>query len=394
MTTTKQWVLTPEWMQDPFPHYQSLRAEGPVLRVGNSNSWFLSGFTAVFEALRNHEVFSSAGGYRARADPDGEGGLRLVLIADDPPRHTRFRGIVNRAFTPRRIAALEPWIREVADGLLDDIDRRQAAGEAVNVVEALTIPLPVLAIATLLGIPPQRRTDFKRWSDALVGGLGGQMAGSGDDLRDMLAYFGLTAEEKRAHPLDDLISAVATAEVEGDRLADWEVIGFCVLLLVAGNETTTNLMGNMLNVLVDRPDLWQQLREDRSLVEPVIEETLRFDGPVQTLFRQTLHDTELEGVEIPAGADVLVCFGAANHDPAEFPEPEEFRLDRELNRHVAFGMGIHYCLGAPLARAEARNALNAMLDRYPTIERAGEARRLTMTPMLRGFADLPLRLQH
>ena len=218
------------------------------------------------------------------------------------------------------------------------------------------------------------------------------MQGSDDDLRRMLEYFHLTAEEKRAHPLDDLISAVATAEVEGDRLEDWEVIGFCVLLLVAGNETTTNLIGNMLNVLVDRPDLWQQLREDRSLVDAVIEETVRFDGPVQTLFRQTLTDTELEGVEIPAGADVLVCFGAANHDPAEFPEPAEFRLDRELNRHVAFGMGIHYCLGAPLARAEARNALNAMLDRYETIGRAGTAERLTMTPMLRGFAQLPLRL--
>ena len=390
-------LFTDDWFDDPYGPYRRLREQASAVRIGSSNSWILTSFEAVYGALRDHDTFSSAGGYQRQSlqseERDGSG-LRLVLISDDPPRHTRFRGIVNRAFTPRAVNEVAPAIAQVVESLLDEVDRRAAGGEATDIVQALTIPLPVSVIATMLGIPPEERDRFKRWSNALVGGVSGIPGGREDELREMFRFFKGVVAEKRDQPLADLVTAVAQAEFEGERLEDWEVLGFCVLLLVAGNETTTNLIGNLLNVLADRPDLWERLRADRTLVDPVIEETLRFDSPVQMLFRRTTRDVELAGTHLPADSDVMVAFAAANRDPAEFEAPDEFRLDRELSKHVAFGAGIHYCLGAPLARAEARAALNGLLDRYPAIERGDRpAERLRMTQMLRGFQALPLRLR-
>lgn len=354
--------------------------------------WCLLRHDDVYGALRDHETFSSAaamGGGRAPSSPSASA---LVLINDDPPRHTRFRRLVNRAFTPRRVAELEPWIRSVADGLLDAADA--ANGKERDVVSTLTVPLPVTAIARLLGIPTEDHETFKRWSDALIAAVGtGAAPGEAQmrELGEMVAYFGQQVASRRAAPAEDLITALVTADVEGESLKEWEILGFCVLLLVAGNETTTNLIGNMLNILSQRPDLWAQLRSDRSLVETVVEETVRLDGPVQLLFRQTTRPVQVSGAELPAGAPVAVFFGAANRDPEAFPAPDEFRIDRDLHNHVAFGMGIHYCLGAPLARAEARIALNAMLDRYPTIAPGGTPGvRQSVTPVIYGFAKLPI----
>ena len=208
---------------------------------------------------------------------------------------------------------------------------------------------------------------------------------------EMVEYFGKIAAARRTQGAEDLITALVEAEIEGESLQDWEILGFCILLLIAGNETTTNLLGNMLNVLVDRPNLWHQLREDRSLVDTTIEETLRYESPVQRLFRTTTREVDFSGVHIAQGERVTIFYGAANRDPAEFPNPDEFRLDRDLRNHVAFGMGIHYCLGAPLARAEANITLNAFLDRFPTLQRGiTPAIRQTATPIVLGFSQLPL----
>src|SRR5262245_7393050 len=319
----------------------------------------------------------------------GQFGPRMVLLQDDPPRHTRFRRLVNRVFTLKRVEALEPWITNIAHTLLDEVGEGTA-----DVVESYTIPLPVRVIARLLGIPGEDYATFKRWSDAFLSTVSAERDDRLQNIQEMIAYFGQMAAARRSHGAEDLITALAEAEIEGESLQDWEILGFCILLLIAGNETTTNLLGNMLNILVERPELWQQLRENRGLVETVIEETLRYESPVQRLFRTVTRDVEVSGVKIARGERITVFYGAANRDPSAFPEPDEFRLDRDLRNHVAFGMGIHYCLGAPLARAEARISLNAFLDRFPVIKRSETpAVRQTASPIVFGFTHLPLVLR-
>jgi len=232
---------------------------------------------------------------------------------------------------------------------------------------------------------------FKRWSDASLTVTAMTPQERMANIEEMMAYFGKMAVARRAHGAEDLITALVEAEIEGESLQDWEILGFCLLLLIAGNETTTNLVGNILNILVDRPDLWRQLREDRSLVENIIEETLRYEGPVRVLLRTTTREVEMSGVKIPPGEMIGIFYGAANRDPDGFPQPDEFRLDRDLRNHVAFGMGIHYCLGAPLARAEAKITLNTFLDRCPTLRRgSAPAVRQTGSPIVFGFQHLPL----
>jgi cytochrome P450 len=339
-------------------------------------------YNDVYGALRDHNTFSS------ESPMAGQFGPRLVLIQDDPPRHARFRRLVNKAFTLKRIAELEPWITSVANELLDNMGK----GE-VEVVESYTIPLPVKVIARLLGIPGEDYATFKRWSDAFLSVIAMSEEERARNLQDMVAYFGHMAAARRSRGAEDLITALVEAEVEGESLEEWKILGFCILLLIAGNETTTNLIGNMLNVLVDRPELWQQLQEDRSLVETVIEETLRYESPVQRLFRMTTRDVEVSGVKIPQGDRVTIFYGAANRDPSAFPDPDAFRLDRDLRSHVAFGMGIHYCLGAPLARTEAKITLNAFLDRFPVIKRGdAPAVRQTGSYLIFGFSQLALLL--
>jgi cytochrome P450 len=385
-------LFTADVIADPYPAYRQLRERSPFNGLmlpgglvpgieGDMRTWALLKHHDVYGVLRDHETFSSAGNPLV-----GKVFPPLVLIFDDPPRHTRFRRLVNKTFTLKRIEALTPWITSVADELLDQFGR----GET-DIVNHYTIPLPVRVIARLLGIPGEDYVTFKRWSDAFLSLVVMDNNERMQTIQEMVTYFGKMAAARRAQGAEDLITALVEAEVEGEKLEEWEILGFCMLLLIAGNETTTNLIGNIFHILAERPALWEQLREDRSLVETVIDETLRYESPVQRVSRLATRDAEVSGVKIPAGDLVTVFFGAANRDPDEFLNPDEFRLDRDLRNHVAFGMGIHYCLGAPLARAEAKVTLNAFLDRFSAIK-LGEAPavRQTITPVVFGFRQLPL----
>jgi cytochrome P450 len=388
-------LSTREVIANPYPYYRELREHSPLnylfLPAGTVagvqeplRAWALMKYQDVYKALRDHDTFVSGQNPLA-----GKIAPKLALIQDDPPRHTRFRRLVNKTFTLKRIEALTPWIQSVADELLDEL----GTGEH-DMISSYAIPLPVKVIAKLLGIPGEDYVTLKRWSDAFLafGSMAPEERAASN--REMATYFGQMAAARRVHGAEDLITALVEAEVEGESLTDAEILGFCMLLLIAGNETTTNLIGNMLGILADRPWLWKQLRDDRSLVDAVIEETLRFESPIQRLPRHTTCEVEVSGVRLPQGATVSVYYGAANRDPAEFQNPDEFRLDRDLRNHVAFGMGIHYCLGAPLARAEAAVTLHTMLDRYPTIERGTRpALRQNASLVVFGYQQLPLILE-
>jgi cytochrome P450 len=298
--------------------------------------------------------------------------------------------LVNKAFTARRIAELEPWIKTVSEQLLGQIP----IGATVDAVDSFTMPLPVQVISRMLGIRGEDQPAFKRWSDSMIAFNGGDFTPA-ERMRngmEMMDYFRDIAARRREKSGTDLISALVEADVEGERLEEWEILAFCILLLVAGNETTTNLMSNMLNILVERPDLWRCLREDRSRVEFAIEETLRFESPVQMLTRFVTRDIEIDGRKIFQGQPVAVSYGAGNRDPAVFPDPDTFSLDRDRSKHLGFGAGIHYCLGAPLARVEAQIMLNGMLDRFSSIARGDQApQRQRATNLLLGFRKLPLK---
>lgn len=385
----------PHVIANPYPYYDELRTHSPLNyvflpsgAVAGINepirAWALMKYQDVYAALRDYDTFASGQNPLA-----GKIAPKLALIQDDPPRHTRFRRIVNKTFTLKRIEALTPWIQSVVNDLLDEM----LSGEQ-DMIASYAVPLPVKVIARLLGIPGEDYVTLKRWSDAFLAFSSMAPGERATSNREMAAYFGRMAAARRLHGDEDLITALVEADVEGESLNDAEILGFCMLLLIAGNETTTNLIGNMLGILADRPELWSQLQADRNLVDAVIEETLRFESPIQRLPRNTTREVDISGVRLPQGATVSIYYGAANRDPAEFPDPGEFRLDRGLRNHVAFGMGIHYCLGAPLAHAEASITLNTLLDRFGSITRGTvPAIRQTASLVVFGYQQLPLTLQ-
>lgn len=363
---------------DRYVLYTDLRDRWPVYYDERMRAWIVSRFDDVMQVMRDYETYSS----RAMGDV-----VRFPLISDDPPRHTQLRTLVNRAFTSSRLKSLEGDVRRLARELIEAFE-----GSEVEIVDRLTIPLPVVVISWLLGVAEEDREQFKRWSDAITGLLDQptdeeRMGTAGK----MYQYFLKEVEKRREQPSDDLISAVLKAQERDVTLSDQEVVSFCLLLLVAGNETTTNLLGNLLGILSREPHLWTRLREDRSLLEDAIEEALRLESPVQFVFRKTTRDTQLGGVGIPADATVLTLFGSANRDESEFDEPDRFIIERERSRHIAFGYGAHFCLGAPLARLESRLAMDSLLDRFDSIAPgSGDSVRLR-SDLLYGYSELPLR---
>jgi cytochrome P450 len=411
-------LFDPRFLADPYPTYAWLRESSPVHHLGGS-FWALSCHDDIVRVLRNPVVFSSELGYggmmgRSRerlpgADPgrqraltdsgmgvmmQGFAGLRL-LIASDPPDHTRLRRLVSKPFSPKSIWALEPRLREICDTLVDELLDARVDG-VTDLWQHISYPLPTMVIAEMLGIPSERKADFKRWSDAIVNGL--SLGGGGDTTQgavgamEMFQYFDDVVRERRADPRDDLISLIIQDTADEEPLTTPELIAFCVLLLIAGNETTTNLLGNFFEAMHDHPHELQRLRDDPELIPSAVEEALRYDSPVQGLWRGLTQPTEIAGVDLPAGARLMTLFASGNRDRAAYgDDAEQFRADRNPTDHVAFGTGIHVCLGAALARLETRVAISTLLERTSAIERAGEPTR-PLSPVLRGVRAQPLRI--
>jgi cytochrome P450 len=359
-----------EMRRNPFPFYGQCRATSPVLYLEPFDFWMIFDYDGVKRALEDHATFSSA------AKSPGSTGKPLDwLIFKDPPRHARLRALVACAFTPRVVANLELRIRQISRSLLDaNIER----GE-MDLAADYSVPLPLMVIAEMLGIPLGDRPQFKRWSDVILnlaetvtGGEEGARAAQeyGSTTADMDAYLKQLFEERRRSPQDDLLSRLAQVEVDGQRLIHSEILGFFQLLLLAGSETTTNLINNAVICLLEQPDQLAHLRQHSELLPTAIEEVLRYRSPLQAVFRQTTCSVELHGQSIPAGKLVLPIIGSANRDPRHFEDADRFNIAREPNPHLAFGHGIHFCLGAALSRLEAKIALEDILARIENIELA------------------------
>jgi cytochrome P450 len=379
-----------EHQLNPFPHYERMRANAPVHYDEQSGSWHVFRYDDVQRALSEYATFSShMGGDTA----SGTGQLfASSLIATDPPRHRQLRSLVTQAFTPKAVDALAPRIAGLAHELLEGIADRGSA----DLMRELAYPLPVIVISELMGIPSQDRERFKHWSDVIVSQTrtGSASEDHSATNTEMAEYFLALIDQRRSRPGKDLISTLLSAEIDGQKLTVHELLGFCALLLVAGNETTTNLIGNAVLCLAESPGTIDRLLSEPALLPQTIEEVLRFRSPVQSMYRLTVAETTLGDELIPAGAPIVAWIGSANRDERQFQRPAEFDVDRGQNRHLAFGHGIHFCLGAPLARLEARIALEALLSRLPglSLVQGAHLERMEST-IIYGLKALPVSWQ-
>lgn len=409
--------------ENPFPSYSRLRADFPVYRSDDPRAWVVSRYDDVLHVLKSPEVFSSDAmstvmmGVDPRAmmdptiDPLAIENMMAVanampfpveemarsrnLIVSDPPQHDVLRTIVNRGFTPRRIGAWEPRIRR----LVADCMERLRAGDHCDIIADIAVPVPVIVIAEMLGVEPERRADFKRWSDTLIEGITGSRRRDGfiksgvvEMLREFATYFGEIAEQRRIEPREDLVSILVDAAGVDGGLRPMELVIFVLIILVAGNETTTNLIGHAVKLLLEHPDQLDRVRADRSLVPNLVEEALRCESPIQLLFRRARHDTEICGQAIAENEIVCAILGSANRDERRWPHADRFDVGRDTNGHVAFGFGVHFCLGASLARLEARCVLDALIDELPKLRRRGERLDYVDSNLVRGLRQFELEL--
>jgi cytochrome P450 len=315
------------------------------------------------------------------------------MLDRDPPDHTRLRGLVSKAFTPRVVEGLRPRIQEIVDGLLDHAEDRRG----MDVIEEFAYPIPVNVICEMLGVPAADHERFKGWSLDLARSLDATLFGAPEVLRrgtearqGLSDYFRGLIATRRASPRADLLSSLIAAEEAGDKLNETELLATCILLLVAGHETTVNLLGNGTLALLRHPDQLRLLREQPGLIVSAVEELLRYDGPVQRTARIPDVDVTIDGHTIAAGDMVMPFIGAADRDPAQFPDPDRLDLQRADNRHIAFGWGIHFCLGAPLARLEGQIAINTLVQRFPKLALATDRPRYRQSLTLRGLEALPV----
>jgi cytochrome P450 len=394
-------VAAPQFKANPFPFYARLRAEAPVFRVtvrlpDKQDAWLVTRYDDVISALKDPRLIKN----RFRAlNPDQVEKLPWVatilgpllhnLLDRDPPDHTRLRALVHQAFTPRLVERLRERIQTLADGLLEASQRESS----MDLVARYALPIPVTIIAQMLGVPSKDQARFQRWSNRIVSAIGGSILFALPSLWRFVRYIRKLIEHKRASPQDDLLSALIQAEEAGDKLSADELLSMVFLLLIAGHETTVNLIASGTLALLQHPEQLERLRQDPSLIKPAVEELLRYCSPVEMATeRFAREDLTIAGTKITRGQLVLGVLASANRDEQHFANPDTLDLAREPNKHLSFGFGIHYCLGAPLARLEGEIALLTLLRRLPHLRLAqpAESLRWHRGMILRRLQKLPV----
>ncbi len=395
-------LLSSEALEDPYPVYARLRSEAPVYFSPVLQCWLLTRYQDVMGAFRDPRLSSRlTSSYGKLLPPELLASLEPLLrslaswvIFTDKPEHTRLRGLINKAFTPRMTEQLRPRIQGLVDELLDAVELKGR----MDVIADLANPLPIIVIGEMMGLPREDRHLLKGWSDMLVGFLGAPLQTpemfeeAVRGITSMEDYLRQVIAERRKRPGEDLISQLLAAEEQGGILDEQEILSTCSLVLFAGHETTTNLIGNAVNALLNHPDQLAVLQREPGAVATAIEEALRFDSPVQRQIRLAAEDVEVGGQRISKGQALVLVIGSANRDAAKFSDQDRLDVLRKENRHLTFGMGAHFCVGASLGRLEAQLALGTLLRRFPGLKRAEGTPDRVVNLSLRGFTSLPVQL--
>jgi pimeloyl-[acyl-carrier protein] synthase len=393
--------LSPDFHVNPYPHYAALHEYSPVLFVPEFNSWFVASYEGVTTVCKDAHFGFDIFKVMTPEElgwPETPENIRPLhemrdswMLHRDPPVHTHLRKVVHKAFTPRMIEHLRDRAQAITDDL---IDKAQANG-GMDLIAEFAFLLPISMITGMLGVPSEEAPSLRRWSTSMIDGFDWghtpERAEQGAKaVVEFSAYLRAIIAERRINPQGDLISALITTDADGDRLNEDELVSMCVFLLFAGYETTINLIGNGMLALLRQPDQWEKLKANPTLIKSAVEELLRYDSPVQMNGRWVMADTELAGQQLKRGQFVAPLFGAANRDPARFPNPDVLDITRDPNPHIAFGSGIHFCLGAPLARMEGQIAFATLACRLPNLTLVDEKPAYRNMHLFRGLAELPV----
>ncbi|QDH23191.1 cytochrome P450 family protein [Saccharibacillus brassicae] len=388
--SSKNALFTPEFTQNPYPVYARMREEEPIAKQmfpGGQFGWMITRYEDAVEVLKDNRFIKDM---KKIYGPGSQSVFTNNMLFADPPDHRRLRGLVQQAFTPKLIEGMRDHIQQIADTLLDAVEGR----DRLELIDDYAFPLPIIVISEILGVPIEDQDKFRTWSNSIIGASNSQ---GGDDvhrhMQEFTQYLGDWFEKVRHDPGDDLISQLIVAEESGERLSEQEIYGVVSLLIIAGHETTVNLIGNGVISLLQHPDQLRKLQEQPELIKGAIEEMLRYNGPVEfSTSRWAGEDLEFRGHAMKKGDLVVVALDSADRDGAQFDDPDLFDITRERSRHLAFGHGIHMCLGAPLARLEGEIAVNTLLRRFPNIRLREDAGELEWRPgmIVRGVKEIPL----
>ena len=390
--------FNPELIADPYPFYERLREEHPVHYNERKDFYVLSRYDDIYRALRKPRIFSSAQGLTPEKDEISKLGIPPTFIMMDPPDHTRLRRLITKAFTPDTVKALEPKIRSFVVERVEAMKAKAADGATIDLIPEIASPLPTMVVADILGVPPEDREKFDPWSDAITSASADftlDVNNAIGAVQGLVTYFGGMCQARRANPTGDMISKLTQAEVDGETLTDWDILGFCFVMIAGGNDTTSNFIGNSTEQLDKYPDQRREMIENPACIPNATEELLRIESVVQGLSRTTTEDVEYYGTTIPAGSKVHNLYASGNRDPRHWgDDADELDIHREIDKHLSFAQGPHFCIGAHVARLMIRIYFEEMAARigenYEVDWDNAERRKSGFT---RGYTKLPIRIK-